>query len=774
MYRMKAASVIISALLVATIFVVVTPEASAVQTWIVDDDGTPGVDCDFTSIQAAIDAASSGDTIEVKNGVYTENIFVDKTLILLGEDPTGTTINSVSSFPVARLLAGGCTLSGFKLDGQSIARYGVWTNSQSNQLIENNIITSCESGMFIYFGWYITATGNTIENCQEYGIRIERSNYCEINSNTMTECGIAIVSDVTYHSVSHWNSHSMDAFNTVNGKPVIYWKGVSGGVVPSGAGQVFLVNCQNVEISGQTVSDTTMGIELIYSTGCTIKDNIALNNYFGLYLFQSSGALIENNIISSNGYFGGGMNIWRSDGITISNNIVSTTEAYDHAIFVWYSLAPVITQNTVTTTYSHAIFVASSGNNMITENIVDAAYGITASSNDNTMNSVVENNIVNVHRDHGIYVVGPDCIVRNNIVTGYSIYAFVITRASNTLVEGNEISGGSQGIRVYDSSNNILKGNMITDCKLGIVLVYSADSNTITENTFFTTSYAIYAHYRADNNLIYHNNIMKGVNDPYPASNYWHHPTLLEGNYWFNYAGADDGSGTGKHADAGDGIGDTDIPHPGPGFDYYPLMNMIPIPPVAIANISSAESSGVKLVNVEEFGVSASYVSCEIWGGNEKLLTLENGDAGQFIYFSDLDYEARYYYEKTGTGNDPANTQLKLRADGGSGIINHKEKFNANPSQQYRDVNINDDLDALQYPSNNRIYVFDGSESYDPDGGPIESWTWNITDTNGNLLDTITGEVVTYTFPAAGEYTIELWVVDDDKQSDTTEIIITV
>jgi len=47
----------------------------------------------------------------------------------------------------------------------------------------------------------------------------------------------------------------------------------------------------------------------------------------------------------------------------------------------------------------------------------------------------------------------------------------------------------------------------------------------------------------------------------------------LEGNYWSDYPGVDDGSGTGKHAIADDFIGDTDIPWPEPGYDYYPLMS---------------------------------------------------------------------------------------------------------------------------------------------------------------------------------------------------------
>jgi parallel beta-helix repeat protein len=105
----------------------------------------------------------------------------------------------------------------------------------------------------------------------------------------------------------------------------------------------------------------------------------------------------------------------------------------------------------------------------------------------------------------------------------------------------------------------------------GICLVY-ADHCDLSDNIISNNNRGINMT-GSSNNTIFHNDIINNsVYDSNPANNDWHHPVLLEGNYWSDYIGIDDGSGTGKHSISGDGVGDTLIPHPDAGYDNYPCM----------------------------------------------------------------------------------------------------------------------------------------------------------------------------------------------------------
>jgi len=82
---------------------------------IVDDDGTG----DYITIQDAIDAASTGDTIWVKDGSYNEQLTVHTSVKIIADNGAEPTIYATSFSPGIDVTSNQVTIEGFKIYGSS-------------------------------------------------------------------------------------------------------------------------------------------------------------------------------------------------------------------------------------------------------------------------------------------------------------------------------------------------------------------------------------------------------------------------------------------------------------------------------------------------------------------------------------------------------------------------------------------------------------------------------------------------------------------------------
>ena len=141
----------------------------------VDDDGG----ADYTRIQDAIDNAIDGDTVFVFSGVYYENVKMDKSIILVGEDRNSTIIDGRNKGSVISVKVYSASIENFTIrNGTNGVACAPYTPAiYRNIIISNNIIINNDKGIKSSYSENVNITGNIISN-SSYGItfyRVENS-----------------------------------------------------------------------------------------------------------------------------------------------------------------------------------------------------------------------------------------------------------------------------------------------------------------------------------------------------------------------------------------------------------------------------------------------------------------------------------------------------------------------------------------------------------------------------------------------------------------------
>jgi nitrous oxidase accessory protein len=148
---------------------------------------------DYSSIQEAIDAASDNDILLIRNGTYFENIKINKSIELIGEDKNTTIINGNGSGTVIYISANHVKLRGFTIkNGGSLSATefpaGIEIRSNYSTISDCNITTNKNYGLYL-FG-YPTTTNNIIKfnTCSNnrYGLYAFNAKINNISSNTFT------------------------------------------------------------------------------------------------------------------------------------------------------------------------------------------------------------------------------------------------------------------------------------------------------------------------------------------------------------------------------------------------------------------------------------------------------------------------------------------------------------------------------------------------------------------------------------------------------------
>ncbi len=162
--------------------------------------GSPGY------IQDLINNANDGDTINIPSGTYYENIVVDKSINLIGEDRDTTVIYGNGSGNVIHISSNKVKISGFTIQNSGDVWYnaGVFVHSNSNIIQGNNIVWNNGDGIHLSKSRFNIIKDNTISNNRS-GIYVYGSKFNFIKGNNISNNRVGIFIDSSSYSRSWFN-----------------------------------------------------------------------------------------------------------------------------------------------------------------------------------------------------------------------------------------------------------------------------------------------------------------------------------------------------------------------------------------------------------------------------------------------------------------------------------------------------------------------------------------------------------------------------------------
>jgi parallel beta-helix repeat protein len=461
----KVASLHVLLMLVSVVLV------SLPQIGVANAEGTIYIRADG-SVEGTGNILRDGDTYTFTGNIEGSIVVERDSIVLDGADytlhgtgnGTGVTMASRQNVRVKNILINAFG-TGIAI-APSMIHLGVPAGDSSGNLVSGNTITDTTYGIRVgEASNNNTVSGNTITN-STYGIRVigglyelvfTEGNEIRGNSITDSEFGIYItyakntllrnnhMSDNQYNFMiggkapladqPQFFANDVDDSNTVDGKPICYWVNQQGGVVPSDAGYVALINCEGVTVQNLNLTNNGQGIFVYSTTDSLIARNNIINNCDdGICLLVSQNIAVTENHIENNTQ--GILMDGSGSNIISGNNITNSRE---NGINIFDSQDATVTGNNVTGNNDCGIRIwYQSDNAFISANCLA----------NNSIGIQIDNSIANN--------------ITGNTITGNSDSGIRLWNSNSTIVR-NAITDNGDGISVYSCSNAIYHNDFVNN-----------------------------------------------------------------------------------------------------------------------------------------------------------------------------------------------------------------------------------------------------------------------------------------------------------------------
>jgi parallel beta-helix repeat protein len=346
---------------------------------------------DFPTIQDAINNATDGDTIFVRSGKYVENLIINKTISLVGEDKITTIIDGNHTGNVVRITRDNVNIENFTVENsgsENITDFncGILVRTGSNCTITDNVLQSNYCGIRIFLGSYNTSMLRNTMTGNFWGV-IHSSSASTWRNNNFTDNTYHFYLDVEYSTES---INDIDISNTVDGKPIYYWINQHAKTVPSDAGAIILVDSTNMVIKDSVLTRNGIAVYLVNTNDTKVQNVTCENNWRGIDVVGDNNMIVDNNIVGT--YYEGVSVSGSTNNTVIGNNIVQGEDG----VFVGNAQGNWIEDNSVADTYFGVeLGNGALGNTICNNYLADNLYGLLMrdGASNNTINgNIFENN----------------------------------------------------------------------------------------------------------------------------------------------------------------------------------------------------------------------------------------------------------------------------------------------------------------------------------------------------------------------------------------------
>lgn len=469
----------------------------------------------YTSIQQAIDNASSGNIIFVYNGTYYENIIIDKELVLKGKNKGDTIINALGFGSVITIMAPNCSISNFTIIGSGRSdtlstSCGIYSDNYF-PTITSNTIRDNQVGIAFLEGSFGTIKNNTFSNNTK-GIFLQNSSSIFVVNNTFLYNDEAVV---LYFSFN--NTIRDCSFHTNN------------------IGLYLYSSSHNILQDCSLINNSQRGIYLHYSA-----KNVIIHNIFNHCNLDLNYAI--NHTIINNTFTHGGLSLY-GGGLTSYIHTIDTSNSVNtHPLYYFCHKKNISLEN-------------CSVGQLIIINCTHFFINNISISHTNMPIEIAYSN--NIHLDH---------IRLHDSHGGIRLY----NSSNNTLTYNILYNISESGvILTYFSNNNIVQNCRIRYMELyGILLSWNCNNNLISSCNITNNRQGIALMGSLDN-LIYANNFIDNTKQAMDDThNDWDNGAI--GNYWSDF----DDSTEGAWDNNSDGIVDSCYSIPSnDNQDCFPLVD---------------------------------------------------------------------------------------------------------------------------------------------------------------------------------------------------------